>query len=348
MIDDPTFRRRDSPPGSNDHKFYQAPFAETVTDLGMNPSEISRTRGTEGFVIGEVASTPKDWPVVSPTENDTSYSKLSKKEQKKRDKAAKRQSGESTPAEEPAVPREIMTEPESYFEAPLSKKEQKKRDKAAKRQSSQADDATPLSEPSVAAEIVQEPESYFETPKKSKKSKGSSTYDDLVGESPRERTVSVPVDAFDDLQNGQDEWVDSSKKSKKKSKRDRYVHLETILSILSCIPCVLCMLGLVSFTRSIPFKISTLLTTSYLANDTNPQLDPRPSKMLMNWNARAARNPNVTVINMNLQRGQRHRPRFLLQVRNPKTSQVDEVANSTMNRLKLPSRLVAQLLRSQQ
>ncbi|PVH88443.1 hypothetical protein DL98DRAFT_566075 [Cadophora sp. DSE1049] len=220
VIDDPTFRRRDSPPGSNDHKFYQAPFAETVTDLGMNPSEISRTRGTEGFVIGEVASTPKDWPVVSPTENDDSYSKLSKKEQKKRDKAAKRQSGDSTPIEEPIVSREVIAEPESYFEAPLSRKEQKKRDKAAKRQSSQADDATPFSEPSVGAEIVQEPESYFETPKKSKKSKGPSTYDDLVGEPPRERTVSVPVDAFDDLQNGQDEWVDSSKKSKKKSKRD--------------------------------------------------------------------------------------------------------------------------------
>ncbi|KAL5320712.1 hypothetical protein ACEPPN_011522 [Leptodophora sp. 'Broadleaf-Isolate-01'] len=220
VIDDPTFRRRDSPPGSNDHKFYQAPFAETVTDLGMNPSEISRTRGTEGFIIGEVASTPKDWPVVSPTENDESYSKLSKKEQKKRDKAAKRQSGDSTPIEEPTVSRDIITEPDSYFEAPLSKKEQKKRDKAAKRQSSQIDDAAPFSEPSVAAEIVQEPESYFETPKKSKKSKSTSNYDDVVGDSPRERTVSVPVDAFDDLQNGRDEWGDSSKKSKKKSKRD--------------------------------------------------------------------------------------------------------------------------------
>lgn len=220
VIDDPTFRRRDSPPGSNDHKIYQAPFAETVTDLGMNSSEISRTRGAEGSAIGEVASTPKDWPVVSPTENDESYSKLSKKEQKKRDKPAKRQSGDSTLIGEPIVSPEVTAEPESYIEAPLSKKEQKKRDKAAKRQSSKADDATPLSEPSVAAEIVQEPESYFETPKKIKKSKGSSTYDDLAGESPRERTVSVPVDAFDDLQNGQDEWTDSSKKSKKKSKRD--------------------------------------------------------------------------------------------------------------------------------
>ncbi|KAL2064896.1 hypothetical protein VTL71DRAFT_4036 [Oculimacula yallundae] len=220
VIDDPTFRRRDSPPGSNDHGFYQAPFAETVTDLGMNPSEISRTRGTEGFVIGEVASTPQDWPVVSPTENDDSYSKLSKKDQKKRDKALKRQSADATPTEVPSMSREVVVEPESYFEAPLSKKEQKKRDKAAKRQSSQADDITPFSEPPVAADIVQEPESYFETPKKSKKSKGSSTYDDSAAESPRERTVSVPVNAFDDLQNGEDDWVDSSKKSKKKSKRD--------------------------------------------------------------------------------------------------------------------------------
>ncbi|CZT03382.1 uncharacterized protein RCO7_06181 [Rhynchosporium graminicola] len=220
VIDDPTFRRRDSPPGSNDTRLYQAPYAETVTDLGTSPSEISRTRGTEGFVIGEVGSTSKHWPGVSPTENDESYSKLSKKDQKKRDKAAKRQSAESTPIDEPSVSREVEAEPESYFEAPLSKKEQKKRDKAAKRQSSQADDITPFSEPSVAADIVQEPESYFETPKKSKKSKVSSTYDDSVVESPRERTVSVPVDAFDDLQNGEDEWAETPKKSKKKSKRD--------------------------------------------------------------------------------------------------------------------------------
>ncbi|OWP07006.1 hypothetical protein B2J93_7740 [Marssonina coronariae] len=222
VIEDPTFRRRDSPPGSNAHSFYKTPYAETVTDIGRSPSEVSRTRGSESFVIGEDATTPQDWPFVPPPEEDESYKKLSKKDQKKREKATKRQSGDFTPTEESPESKEILPEPESYFEEPFkksSKKKQKKLDKAQK--SRQAEDPPLSSEHSVAAVIVEEPESYFETPKTSKKSKkGSSIYDDSLGDSSLERTVSVPVDAFEDLQNGQDEWVESSKKSKKKSKRD--------------------------------------------------------------------------------------------------------------------------------
>ncbi|KAG0650997.1 hypothetical protein D0Z07_2529 [Hyphodiscus hymeniophilus] len=221
VINDPNFHRRDSPPGSNGPGLYHAPYAETVSDLGSVMRESTATKDTQGFIIGEVATTPKDWPSVSPNEED-GFTKLSKKEQKKREKA-KRQSGDFTPLEE-EEPRSknVITEPEPLFETKLSKKDQKKRDKEARRQSSQIEDATPPDEPSVVAEIAQEPESYFDEPKKrSKKSKkGSSGYDEAAEDASQDgRKVSVPVDAFDDLQNGEGDW-NETKKSKKKSKRD--------------------------------------------------------------------------------------------------------------------------------
>ena len=214
VINDPKFRRRDSPPGSNE-PIYRAPYAETVSDLGSVMREAPSAGDGQGFIIGEVATTPKDWPVVSPDEDDTP-TKLSKKEQKKREKAARRQSGEVTPLEENSKSKDTVEEPEPYFETKLSKKEQKKRDKESRRQSSQAEDTTPFDEP-IGTEIVEEPESYFDEPKKkSKKSKKGSSYDDNAEETSRK--VSVPIDAFDDLRNGEDKW--SEKKSKRKSKRD--------------------------------------------------------------------------------------------------------------------------------
>ncbi|TAQ89567.1 hypothetical protein B7494_g2143 [Chlorociboria aeruginascens] len=214
VIDDPTFRHRDSPPGSNESRFYKTPYAETVSDIGYIPDS-SRSGG---YVIGEVLDTPKDWPLgVSP---DDEYLKLSNTEQKQRDKAAKRQSADVTSLEEMPIVKEVE-EPGIYSEPKLSKKEQKKRDRAAQRQSSQADDVTPLDNFPVSREIVEEPESYFETPKKSKKKskKGSSTFNDDSEDSPRDgQRVSIPVEYFDDIQNGEEEW--DVKKSKKKSKRD--------------------------------------------------------------------------------------------------------------------------------
>ncbi|TVY90866.1 hypothetical protein LAWI1_G008796, partial [Lachnellula willkommii] len=116
-------------------------------------------------------------------------------------------------------------EPHDYFEPALSKKEQKKRDQEAKRQSSLAEDITPIAEPSTSRGFVAEPESYAEPSKKSKKKskRDSINFDDVEEASAPEasrdgRKVSVPVDAFDDLQNEDDEWAQP--KSKKKSKRD--------------------------------------------------------------------------------------------------------------------------------
>ena len=222
VINDPAFRRRDSPPGSNEKPgLYRAPFAETVSDFGSVVPDAAGTRSTQGFVMGEVPETPKDWR-TSLDDEDKSTS-LSKKEQKKREKASRRQSGDVTPLEEISTSQEVTEEPDTYLEGPkLSKKEQKKLDKAAKRQNSQAEDITPFDEPSVAAEIVEEPESYFETPKKSKKKKkGSSGFDDDVEDTSRDgRRVSVPVDAFDDLRNGEDDWSEPKKSKRKSSKRD--------------------------------------------------------------------------------------------------------------------------------
>jgi hypothetical protein len=222
VINDPSFRRRDSPPGSNEPNIYRTPYAETVSDLGTIPPNASAvSRSSQSFVMGDVASTPQEWRSVSP-DGDEFSTKLSKKEQKKRDKAAKRQSGEIATFEETPTPK--AEESEAYFEPKLSKKEQKKRDKEAKRQSSLAEDITPTPEPSVSREFVEEPESYFEPAKKSKKSKRDSTnFDDLEETSSPDasrdgRKVSVPVDAFDDLRNEEDEWA--TPKSKKKSKRD--------------------------------------------------------------------------------------------------------------------------------
>ena len=218
VINDSKFRRRDSPPGSNEPSFYRAPYAETVSDLGSILRDSPSMKDSQGFVVGEVAVTPKDWPTISPDED--TLSKLSKKEQKKREKAAKRQSGDFTPVDEGPKSKQILEEPD-YFETKLSKKEQKKRDKEARRQGSQAEDMTPFDEPSIASEIVEEPGSYFDEPKKKKKSKkGSSSYDDDAEDVSRDtRKVSVPVDAFDDLRNGEDEWSET-KNSKRKSKRD--------------------------------------------------------------------------------------------------------------------------------
>ncbi|TVY75898.1 hypothetical protein LSUE1_G009891, partial [Lachnellula suecica] len=222
VINDPAFRRRDSPPGSNEHGMYRTPYAETVSDLGAITNNVSGVSGySQDFTKSEVGSAPQEFRSVSPDRDDFSP-KLSKKDQKKREKAAKRQSGDAATFEETPTPK--VEETEAYFEPKLSKKEQKKRDKEAKRQSSLAEDITPIVEPTASRDIVEEPESYFEPAKKSKKSKRDSVNFDDIEESAspdasrNRRKVSVPVDAFDDLRNEEDEWAQP--KSKKKSKRD--------------------------------------------------------------------------------------------------------------------------------
>ncbi|KAG9248547.1 hypothetical protein BJ878DRAFT_547976, partial [Calycina marina] len=216
VIDDPSFRRRESPPVTAKPSIYHPPFAEAVSDLSSIPTNSSRDAA--GFGIGDIPETPEDWNNSLHNDDFATPIRLTKKEQKKREKAARMGISEvfETPLQE--TPSQQAEERESYPEtSKLSKKEQKKRDKAAQRSSMQIEDTTPISEPSVTRDIV-EPESYFETPKKSKK--GSSTFGYVAKETPKDdERVSVPVDTFNGKHVNEDEG-DVPKKSKKNSKRD--------------------------------------------------------------------------------------------------------------------------------
>ncbi|OHW95622.1 hypothetical protein CSPAE12_05791, partial [Colletotrichum incanum] len=141
VIDNPTYMRRDSPPGQSEPAVYQQPFAETVTDLGIyGPEGPASTE--RGFVIGEVPETPvaerdlgddhatesprarerldkgkgkaKETPLVEqepPVEEVEPSRKLSKKEKRKQ-KAAKRQSMDNAPADETYDTPETTLRPE--------------------------------------------------------------------------------------------------------------------------------------------------------------------------------------------------------------------------------------------
>ncbi len=93
VIDDPTYRRRESPPGSERTVFYERPFAETVTDLGLQFPGTEGAPPQRGFIEGELPSTPKDEQILIGPEGfvDEPEIKLRKNDKKKRDKAAKRQ-----------------------------------------------------------------------------------------------------------------------------------------------------------------------------------------------------------------------------------------------------------------
>lgn len=135
----------------------------------------------------------------------------------------RKDTGDATQYEESYTSRDLVEEPDSYVETQkLSRKEQRKRDKAAQRQGSQPEEMGEAEKPIVASELVEEPESYSGDSRKSKSKKSkreSSTFEEAE-EMPRQsRRISIPVDAFEDLRNGEDEWEDP-KKSKKKSKRD--------------------------------------------------------------------------------------------------------------------------------
>ncbi|TGO32601.1 hypothetical protein BHYA_0303g00020 [Botrytis hyacinthi] len=171
VVDDLAFRKRDSPPGSNE---YKTPWAESIDDLSSIPGGSSSNRG---FVMGEVPETPKDWSSVSPTNEESPN--LNRKEQKRLEKERRRSGGDlSSP-----ITDVIVEEPEDYFDTSRhSKKEQRRRDKEEARTQSLLREESSFVDILPEREIVEEPESYVETvdtPKKSKKSSRSSTYEDV-------------------------------------------------------------------------------------------------------------------------------------------------------------------------
>lgn len=295
VIDDAKYHRRDSPPNATGKPhLYESPFAETVSDLGKYPVEAtgSNVGHDTGFILGEIPETPqeeRDLPsdsvdlskltkkerkklekaakrasvdnyddlksqIVVQEEPDASQAasepitreqdewapteKLSKKEQKKLDKARAKalqaeESALSTPRDsEPETPQQVQDEDEWATSSKLSKKEKKKLEKAAKAKALE-DEVVEASTPHQSEPQATEPTfDAWDDPyssKKSKKDKKNKSLDWV--ESPKnfddttESKVSVPVDAFRDIQEDaqyaqpEDDWSVPSKKSKK-SKRD--------------------------------------------------------------------------------------------------------------------------------
>ncbi|KAI1341602.1 hypothetical protein F5Y15DRAFT_361879 [Xylariaceae sp. FL0016] len=204
VIEDAQFHRRDSPPGTNE------PFSKTYQGAD------------HGFVIGEVPETPVQEKNIEADDSKGS-AKLSKKERKKLEKAAKRESLdksaivvlEDPPAE---APRSVPDDEWSVSSSKLSKKEQKKRDKAAKGQAWKPDDVeygfSPVAEPErepernldpLPTETVATDEWEDMTSKKKKKSKKAIVVqDEKQQEEEDSPKVTIPVDAFQDVQDVQD------------------------------------------------------------------------------------------------------------------------------------------------
>lgn len=185
VIEDPEYRRRDSPPGSNEPftGLYMQPFAETATDLGIyDIDDGSGPVHTPGYVIGEVADTPS--------------------------------------SERAAVLEQVAKDAERpEREAPkLSKKEQRKLEKAAK-----AVKLAEQKEQAVQPVEADEDEwGYAPSSKKSNKSKRLSVSRDDVQTPVTESHVSTPANAFDDIKDttGADDldMFKTSKKPKRNSK----------------------------------------------------------------------------------------------------------------------------------
>jgi hypothetical protein len=162
---------------SRKNDVYQAPFYETVSDLsqphGFVEGEVGEdsTREKKFAMPGGFDDEPLPEEELEQAKESAWEAPLSKKEKKKREKEAKRQSVDSSPASE--VPSPII-EKEAAWEPPLSKKELKKREKESKRQSIDSSASPDLSS-SVGFEKPAEIEiTKSKKDKKGKKSKSSS------------------------------------------------------------------------------------------------------------------------------------------------------------------------------
>nr|POE78075.1 reticulocyte-binding protein 2 like a [Quercus suber] len=161
-------------PGGFDDDLYEDPADVAVQGVIAEPGELApepklskkeqKKRDKAAKRVSTIVSEPvtpitEDTPVIPteeavlPAEEPAWEPQLSKKEQKKREKAAKRA---STIDSEPVTPvteeEPIMPVEEPAWGPPLSKKEQKKRDKAAKRGSTiDSEPLTPVTEDEPAA-----------------------------------------------------------------------------------------------------------------------------------------------------------------------------------------------------
>lgn len=207
VIEDAAYRRRDSPPGSNEHTgVYMQPFSETVTDLGVvDLGDGSRSGRESSYVIGELADTPA-------SEKGSAFDTA--------EGSSRRQSRSEKTRSFGSDSIEVIQDPE---EGPrkLSKKEQRKLEKAA-RSAKLAEEEERASQPAEAGDDDwAESSTSRKSKRSSKKSKRTSVGWDDADTPVNDRRVSVPVDAYDDLDDtkpGENVWEEPQKTSK--SKRD--------------------------------------------------------------------------------------------------------------------------------
>ncbi|OTB06689.1 hypothetical protein M426DRAFT_106166 [Hypoxylon sp. CI-4A] len=201
VIDNPSFHKRESPPNSNDPGIYRSPFAETVTDLGIietSPSGVSQNGQEHGFVIGEVPETPDDDDIS--TRNSQILSKLNEKEERKQ-----------VDSEKPEVIKDDRDFGDSETSSKPSKKEKKRREKIVRGPTpvdgAAIDDSARKEQ--LEAEfmgVADEDDDSSPKKKKSKKSRKAivvqddSRHPDFTENS----NVTVPVDAFRDVQDARD------------------------------------------------------------------------------------------------------------------------------------------------
>ncbi|KAK8924920.1 hypothetical protein VCV18_005346 [Metarhizium anisopliae] len=220
VIDDPEYRRRDSPPHTGDTNgdgWNGSSFADVVTDMTSKQNGVS----DPGFFSEPVDMIREDPTGPSDVWNQPS-DKLSKKEKKRLEKEAKRQSVDIA---EPVAAEVFETGAfEDVPERQLINKEQRKRDEEARAEEKVPDASMDKKElyqddDYNSREAVTNP--VWEEPDKRKKSKKDRKSRDLEDDT---STRVSRTDSFDSkstirVVNPDDEW-DAPRKSKSKSKRD--------------------------------------------------------------------------------------------------------------------------------
>ncbi|KAL7629454.1 hypothetical protein AAE478_000974 [Parahypoxylon ruwenzoriense] len=266
VIDDASFHRRDSPPGSNDLEEYRTPAVESVIDFGVTePSSSVKTQDSQGhsFVIGEVPETLVNEKEVS-TNNSKILQMLSQNEQRRQDKDAERGdlersevvTSESNPVEAMDVSQSISEDDGDTHSGKLSDKEGKRQEKAAKAQAlednivvgdapREGQEAETGSAETTAADEGDDAPFKRKESKKLKKAtvlQDNSRQSDVTDDSqvitpvdtfqdvqdPKSSRATVPVDSFQDVQDAKaarsEDKPDVSKESEWRSKHGSNVH----------------------------------------------------------------------------------------------------------------------------
>lgn len=126
VVDDPSFRRRDSPPGSEEPGTYRQAFVPSVLDLSSAmPVDNTNVPPQQGFVEGELPESGMPGAFVdeeADAQFEETQQRMSKKERKKKNKKAKRD--DAFDVTEEALARGIEKEPRMESEPNLTEPEQ--------------------------------------------------------------------------------------------------------------------------------------------------------------------------------------------------------------------------------